>query len=240
MTATLLNQNAKSAKSSGSSQHQPLRRLEDLLQDVSKLTGLPKRQVATQVKSLDFPTYEFEGMVLVSPDVTDPLIDHWSEQIKARLRTQSPDQAAAPAPAEAAPPEAPAPNTAQAAPPQTASLEESTTDDTDDEGGTSPSTSMRLPKGFSQVVSNRYGSTLEKLLPEDADERQEYLQEIIRETERGKDFLMRIATAVQKKYKGRTGRGKAYKGLMDKAKAIWEGMVAADEIAEIGSEAAEA
>jgi hypothetical protein len=238
MTATLLNQNAKSAQSAGSFQHQPLRKLEDLLQDVSKLTGLPKRQVATQVKSLDFPTYEFEGMVLVSPDVTDPLIDHWSEQIKARLRTQSPDQADAPV--EAAPPEAPAAKTAKVTPPEPASSAANTPDDADDEGGTSPSTSMRLPKGFSQVVSNRYGSTLEKLLPEDTEERQEYIQEIVRETERGKDFLMRIATAIQKKYKGRTGRGKAYKGLMDKAKAIWEGMVAADEIAETGSEAAEA
>lgn len=215
-----------------SKSRQPLRKFEDLLQEVADLTGLSFAQLKDQLQTLDFPTYEFQGMVLVSPHVTDPLIDHWSEQIKAKLRSSESTDSE------------PAPTTktrAKSQPKQSVVLEPTAIKTTALEAtnGAVPSqeeeedmdeTEMKLPRGFSQLVSNRYGPTLEKLLPESAEERQGYLQEIVAETENGRDYLMRLATAIQRKYKGRTGRGTAYKKLLAKAKEMWESMLAAGEV----------
>ncbi|NET37829.1 MAG: hypothetical protein F6K19_38465 [Cyanothece sp. SIO1E1] len=83
---------------------------------------------------------------------------------------------------------------------------------------------LKLPRGYGKSITNQYEPTLDKLLPQEAKERSAYLKAIIQETEAGKEFLMRIAKALTKKYKGRPGMIPAYRGLLEKAKIIQESM----------------
>lgn len=98
---------------------------------------------------------------------------------------------------------------------------------------------LKLPKGFSQQVSNRYGPTLDKLLPEDFEDRLVYLKEITDESSLGTSYLNRIATVIQRKYKGRTARSTAYRGLLSKAQDMLENLKAGDAIiSQLGQETA--
>ncbi|NET35215.1 MAG: hypothetical protein F6K19_24835 [Cyanothece sp. SIO1E1] len=91
---------------------------------------------------------------------------------------------------------------------------------TDNEKLKTEKTKLELPYGFGKIVSNQYEPTLDRLLPRDADQRSAYLSAIIEETKSGRDFLMKIAKAITRKYKGRPGTSAAYRGLLEKAKAI--------------------
>jgi hypothetical protein len=225
-----------------SDQVKPLRQLDDLLKDVAHLTGMPLEHIEAQVQELDFPVYQFEKMLLVSPDIVEPLIDQWYAQIKSKLTGSS--TAIAPSSKSAAPAaESVQENGSSAAPAQVTVEAEAEpeavedvedvedTEDVDgaDENGSS-ATALELPKGYSQQVSNRYGPTLEKLLPQDVDTRVAYLRELAEETEAGQNYLGRLANVICKKYKGRTGRSTAYKGLLTKAQDMLEQIVAGDAI----------
>ncbi|NET39999.1 MAG: hypothetical protein F6K19_49955 [Cyanothece sp. SIO1E1] len=77
---------------------------------------------------------------------------------------------------------------------------------------------------FGKSVTNQYEPTLNRLLPQNVEKRLAYLPVIIDETKAGKEFLMKIARAVIKKYKGRPGMIPAYRGLLDTAKAMQKSM----------------
>ncbi|NET39974.1 MAG: hypothetical protein F6K19_49820 [Cyanothece sp. SIO1E1] len=83
-----------------------------------------------------------------------------------------------------------------------------------------PAITLTLPRNFGKSITNQYEPTLDRLLPSDSEKRSAYLNAIAQETEAGKDFLMKIAKALTKKYKGRPGMIPAYRGLLDKAKAM--------------------
>jgi len=69
---------------------QSLRTLEDLEADLATLTGLNSEYIAQQIQQLNFTTFEFQGLNLVSPDTADQLIDRWAQSIKDQLRQQTP------------------------------------------------------------------------------------------------------------------------------------------------------
>lgn len=79
-------------------------------------------------------------------------------------------------------------------------------------------TALKLPRGFATQVSNRYKQVIEKFLPE-GDDRELYLEAVCNETAEGKEWLMKIATAISKKYKN-LEPDKAYQGLLDNAQKL--------------------
>ncbi|MGP1386067.1 MAG: hypothetical protein ACTS2F_21085 [Thainema sp.] len=269
---------------SSSSSTQTLRQLDDLIKDIASLTGMSQRQVKEQVKTLDVPAFNFQGIVLVPSDVVDPLVDRWAADIKAKLhqggtvaissangsvtpvevtdtvaeptpkaaskskKTAKAEQngaaAAKPAAKSAAKPE-PQPEAEANPEPQPEAKPEAEPEvkveskpESKPEAKTkapAPKTEtklseLKLPKGFSQQVSNRYGPTLDKLLPEDFEDRLVYLKEITDESSLGSNYLNRIATVIQRKYKGRTARSTAYRGLLGKAQDMLENLKAGDAI----------
>ncbi|MCM1984774.1 hypothetical protein [Lyngbya confervoides] len=80
--------------------------------------------------------------------------------------------------------------------------------------------SLDLPKGYRRRVSNRYKPTLRSVLPEDAALRSAYLQELVSESDRGKEFLERVADSIKIKYRGKITRQTAYEGLLKTAKEL--------------------
>lgn len=184
------------------SQPQPLSQLDTLLQEIATLTGLPQNSLKSQLQELDFPTYEYDGKLLVPPNVADPLIDQWAAQIKSKLYNGAPAPQATPAEESGA---------------DTEEVEETWPAETQT---AEPIESLKLPKDYAQQISNRYATALDKVLPADSTERQHYLEAIAQETEAGQEYLARLAKAIEKKYKGRTGRDKAYQRLLETAQEM--------------------
>ncbi len=274
---------------SSSSSTQTLRQLDDLIKDIASLTGLSQRQIKEQVKTLDIPAFDFQGIVLVPSDVVDPLIDRWAANIKTKLHqggtviapnsngsaalVEVAEQVAEPVPkavskskkktakaeqngaATAKPtdvkpavkseakPEA-KPEVKPEAKPETKPAAKAEPKAEPKTKAPAPKTEpklseLKLPKGFSQQVSNRYGPTLDKLLPEEFEDRLVYLKEIADESSLGTNYLNRIATVIQRKYKGRTARSTAYRGLLGKAQDMLENLKAGDAIMnQLGQETA--
>ncbi|MGA1624084.1 MAG: hypothetical protein ACO4AJ_00360 [Prochlorothrix sp.] len=291
-----------------------LQPLQNILQNLSGLTGLPFEDLEEQAKDLDFPFFEFQGQVLVSPEAIDPLIDQWADSIKAQLQSASP--AASPtgkatkgrggqkpaatgrsatkgtaskgtASKSAASKAAASKGTASkgtasksAASNSTASKvtagkkttgkkpggksaaskagetktgakagTKSTAKKAPPKGGgrgkgrtkavrtpkspgipnPTPAASLKaslggaqlpLPPGFADMVSTRYDSTLNKVLPSNADERQRFLAEITQETQEGQNFLNQLAVTLERKYKGRVSQQRAYEKLLAAATTL--------------------
>lgn len=274
---------------SSSSSTQILRQLDDLIKDMASLTGMSQRQIKEQVKNLDVPAFDFQGIVLVPSDVVDSLIDRWAADIKAKLHqggtvitadsngsatsVEVAKTMAAPAPKAAykskkktvkaeqngaatakltdvkpeAKPEAQAEPKVEVKPEAKSEAKVEAKVEAKAEPKTkspAPKTEtklseLKLPKGFSQQVSNRYGPTLDKLLPEEFEDRLVYLKEITDESSLGSSYLNRIATVIQRKYKGRTARSTAYRGLLGKAQDMLENLKAGDAIMnQLGKETA--
>ena len=81
-------------------------------------------------------------------------------------------------------------------------------------------TEMELPKGYRKRVSNRYGPTLQSVLPDDVSLKKAYLTEIVSESNIGKSFLARVAESIKIKYRGKITSHTAYQGLLSKAQAM--------------------
>lgn len=265
---------------SSSTSTQTLRQLDDLIKDIASLTGMSQRQIKEQVKTIDVPSFNFQGIMLVPSDVVDPLIDQWAADIKTKLHKGTtiaiPEaNGSAASAAVSATVAEPAPKAASkskkaakaeqngaaakpvakaeakpAAKPEVKEAKTEAKPEAETKAKAAPEekpeaksetktpapkketklSELKLPKGFSQQVSNRYGPTLDKLLPEDFEERLIYLKEIIDESSLGSSYLNRIATVIQRKYKGRTARSTAYRGLLGKAQDMLENLKAGDEI----------
>ena len=219
---------------------QPLRKLEDLVQDLATLTGLSSTQLDGEINHLEFPAFQFQGLTLVSPSMTDTLIDRWAESLKAKLRqpsTQNTADLTAPltpsltatdttdnaesSNAEpsrlsqkrsSAPPKAATEvETVAVAPKKVKSL---------DLNAPLPSIELKVPKDVFNLVSTRYDVAMRKVLPDDESSRKAYLQHIVNESDQGQEFLMQIALVLAKKYKGRVGKETAYKRMLEKAHAL--------------------
>lgn len=206
---------------------QSLRTLEDLEADLATLTGLNSEYIAQQIQQLNFTTFEFQGLNLVSPDTADQLIDRWAQSIKDQLRQQTPAPTKVtamfpsagtprlprrpkverkPAPVAAVETPAPAPITQPPA-----------------KGEGLPDIELKVPREVFKLVSTRYDVAIRKVLPKDAETQQAYLQHIVAESEQGHEFLMQIAIVLAKKYKGRVGKDTAYKRMLEKAQTLLAG-----------------
>lgn len=273
-----------------SSSTQTLRQLDDLIKDIANLTGMSQRQIKEQVKTLDVPAFDFQGIVLVPSDVVDPLIDRWAADIKTKLHqggtvipsntngsavsvevaekevesaptktaskskkksAKAEQNGAATAKLTDVKPEAKPEAEPEPKPEAKAEAKAEEKPEPQPEAKAEPKTKtpapktetklseLKLPKGFSQQVSNRYGPTLDKLLPEEFEDRLVYLKEITNESSLGSSYLNRIATVIQRKYKGRTARSTAYRGLLGKAQDMLENLKAGDAIMnQLGKETA--
>jgi hypothetical protein len=212
---------------------QSLRTLEDLEADLATLTGLNSEYIAQQVARLNFTTFEFQGLNLVSPDTADELIDRWAQSIKEQLRqpnaTKSKVTAMFPAAGtprlprrpkverKAAPQDTPA---TPATPPPVAVVPSLPPTH---QNGTLPDIELKVPRDVFRLVSTRYDVAIRKVLPKDPEAQQAYLQHIVAESEQGRDFLMQIAVVLAKKYKGRVGKDTAYKRMLEKAHTLVTG-----------------
>ena len=195
---------------------QPLRPLEDVVKDLSQLTGLPNTQINQQISNLDFNAFEFQGFTLVSPALADHLVDRWAESLKQQLRNGAPNgkAAAAPVAAPVAAPKAKAPTLIKPGIPAPGpSLLPIGKDGL-------PDIELKVPKDVFKLVSTRYDVAMRKVLPKDPDAQQAYLQHIANESEKGQEFLAQICIVLVKKYKGRVGKETAYNRMLEKAKTL--------------------
>ena len=218
---------------------QPLRKLEDLVQDLATLTGLSSTQLDEQINHLEFPSFQFQGLTLVSPTMTETLIDRWAESLKTQLQQPSVQNSASPTvtdtpvtdtpvtdtPAKTKSPRPPqkrsiAPREVkpvEASPEEVESVESV---ETGELNGELPNIELKVPKDVFNLVSTRYDVAMKKVLPKDESSRKAYLQHIVKESDQGQEFLMQIAVVLAKKYKGRVGRETAYKRMLEKAQAL--------------------
>ncbi len=212
---------------------QSLRTLEDLEADLATLTGLSSEYIAQQIEQLNFTTFEFQGLSLVSPDTADALIDRWAQSIKEQLRQQStptPSRVTAMFPAAGTPRLPRRTKVNRKATEPTAEVESSVAPleivppspvSTEDSG--LPEIELKVPRDVFKLVSTRYDVAIRKVLPKDTETQRAYLQHIVAESEEGQGFLTQIAIVLAKKYKGRVGKETAYKRLLEKAQALIAG-----------------
>jgi hypothetical protein len=209
---------------------QSLRTLEDLEADLATLTGLNSDYIAQQVAQLNFTTFQFQGLNLVSPAIADELIDRWAQSIKEQLRQRSasvPPKVTAMFPAAGTPrlprrpkaeskstsaPSRSSRSTPAAAPPVAPVAAVKT--------GSLPDIELKVPRDVFKLVSTRYDVAIRKVLPKDTETQQAYLQHIVAESEQGHEFLTQIAIVLAKKYKGRVGKETAYKRMLEKARTL--------------------
>lgn len=194
---------------------QTLRKLDDLLYDLSKLTGLSVTQLEQQLDDLEAPCFEFEGLILVSPSMADAIVEGWANSLKMQLR--QPSTGTTPS----TPTKAPRGKRASSGTSRSKKAA-SKTPDVDLKAITVdpaslPSLELKVPRDVFKLVSTRYDVALRKVLPKDEGNRRLYLQHIVAETEQGYEFLMNISIVLAKKYKGRVGKETAYKRLFEKA-----------------------
>ena len=222
---------------------QSLRTLEDLEADLATLTGLSSEFIAQQVAQLNFTTFEFQGLSLVSPDTADALIDRWAQSIKEQLRQQStptPSRVTAMFPTAGTPrlprrtkvnrkatePTAPVESSVaplEVVPLSPVSAEESEFSEIKLPEIKLPEIELKVPRDVFKLVSTRYDVAIRKVLPKDTETQRAYLQHIVAESEEGQGFLTQIAIVLAKKYKGRVGKETAYKRLLEKAQALIAG-----------------
>jgi hypothetical protein len=212
---------------------QSLRTLEDLEADLATLTGLSSEYIAQQIEQLNFTTFEFQGLSLVSPDTADALIDRWAQSIKEQLRQQStptPSRVTAMFPSAGTPRLPRRTKVNRKATEPTAAVESSVAPleivppspvSTEDSG--LPEIELKVPRDVFKLVSTRYDVAIRKVLPKDTETQRAYLQHIVAESEEGQGFLTQIAIVLAKKYKGRVGKETAYKRLLEKAQALIAG-----------------
>lgn len=219
---------------------QPLRKLEDLVQDLATLTGLSSTQLDGEINHLEFPSFQFQGLTLVSPSMTDTLIDRWAESLKTKLRESSTQNSTSLTPsltpsltatettdnAETSNPEpSRLSQKRSSAPPKAATEVEPVAVSPKkvksiDLNAPLPSIELKVPKDVFNLVSTRYDVAMRKVLPDDESSRKAYLQHIVNESDQGQEFLMQIALVLAKKYKGRVGKETAYKRMLEKAHAL--------------------
>lgn len=192
-TATLERSAINGTQQAQSSSEVPLRKLEDVIEGLVKQTGMSAQSVQAQLEEMQLQTFSFDGMKLVSPDAAIAVVDRWAERIKSGLFQFSVAES-----------ESSEPTTNGATPAAERKQRKKTT--------------MRLPAGFKQMVTRRYQTTLEKILP-DGDERQTYLQAIVDETDDAKEFVSKIASAIKARF-GTPDPKKAAQELMNAAKAM--------------------
>lgn len=203
---------------------QSLRTLEDLEADLASLTGLNSQYVAQQVAQLNFTTFEFQGLNLVSPDIADELVDRWAQSIKTQLRqrsTPTPTKVTAMFPSAGTPRLPRRPKVEPKAAP--VAVEPISPPAPVTQNGVLPDIELKVPRDVFKLVSTRYDVAIRKVLPKDAETQQAYLQHIVAESEQGHEFLMQIAIVLAKKYKGRVGKDTAYKRMLEKAQAMIAG-----------------
>ncbi|NJN23899.1 MAG: hypothetical protein HC810_05245 [Acaryochloridaceae cyanobacterium RL_2_7] len=285
---------------------QPLRDLSDLLQELSEATGLSKSAVQSEVTKLDYVTYEFNGLNLVTAADFLGIVDIWAEQVKSDIhhgfqttlkasqiqksivkesvakavkQTKSAKsdgkvaKKAAAKSTKSVTPKKTAPQATKESEPteleirvakkalvqstpkvttQTTVLSNQNTPERRTRKRTSihnvssprlamnPKTAkkatkkvvmpqveekvvvseMELPKGYRKRVSNRYGPTLQSVLPGDDALKRAYLNEIVVESNLGKSFLERVADSIKIKYRGKISSYTAYQGLLARARAM--------------------
>lgn len=204
------------------SQAQPLRPLDELLEETAHLTGIPFEHLEAQLRELNSPVYRFQEQLLVTPEVVEPLIDRWYDQIKAKLKRDltAPTLSSTSSTAFTTPHADTVEETGVASSSADAEAELNPAASPNETISQAESVTLALPGGYTQQITNRYGLTLEKLLPQDETERQAYLQAMAAETEAGQQYLHRVAQAMHKKYKGRIGQSTAYQGLRKKAQEM--------------------
>jgi hypothetical protein len=246
-----------------------LRDLDEILDQISTLTGLSDRAIRDTLISLKLPSFQFEDTILISSDAVDNIIDAWAEQMKSSLQNNSGSKTSlsrtvstnaatveAPAPttrgrvgrgrkatsstlATAKPGRKPggkpgrkaAPSALVAATPgrkpgrkprQLATAPEPTpVIQTTTRGRKSTKIkSLPLPPGYPGMCSHLYGPTLQRIMPADAAAQQEFLSAIAYETEAGKAFLEEVSVIIADKYGGKMSPDAAYNGMIKKAKEL--------------------
>jgi hypothetical protein len=193
-------------------QPQQLRKLKNLITEVAAITSSKPEQIEAAMMDMNLPTFDLGGEILVYSDSATAIVDQWAASIKRRLASgevgttvEAPAKAKAPRKAAAANQVVKAKRTTKKAEP-----------------------GLKLPTGFTKLVTRRY-SCLEKMLPQNTDQRAQYLEAIVSETKEGKEFLGKIAKEIASKTNNRPAQPGAYDGLLEYAKSIYTPMPAEAE-----------
>ena len=169
-----------------------LQDIDVLLGKVSAATGLSVQAISEQLDSADIQAFQFNDMILISPDDFGGIIDAWAENIKSSLSITSSSKATAPI-IEAAEDEA---------------IEEREIP--------TPSTELEWPKGFEENVSHLYTPTLKKILPEDSALKKLYLEAIANQSGNGQRLTDELVNAIVGRAKRNLAAEKVRAGLIAK------------------------
>lgn len=168
-------------------QAKPLQDLDILIQQISDATGLASAQISEQLEQASIPSFQFSDAILVSPEDLDPIIDAWAASIKEQLLGSSGSRKS-PKPART-----------------------KTTDKSSGESST-----LAWPDGYEALVTHLYTPTLKKVLPTDADQRQQFIDAINGGTADGERLVNELATTIVKRSKRKLAFDKVLSGLKGK------------------------
>ncbi|MCM1981839.1 hypothetical protein [Lyngbya confervoides] len=177
-----------------------LQDLDVLIDQVSNVTGLSQDEISEQMESANINSFKFADTILVSPEDFDSIIDAWAEKIKASLRTGNDDK----------PSRVTVADSADSLEEEIEGEEDSDLDSDEADGA------LAWPRGYKKVVTHLYGPTLKKILPEDLDQRQRFLEAIANDTEIGQKLIGDLATAIVKRSKRKLSRESVLDGLKRK------------------------
>ena len=173
-------------------QTKSLQDLDIMIQQISDATGLKQAQISKQLEQASIPAFHFSDAILVSPEDLDPIIDAWAASIKKEILGSS------------APAKKSTTKTTQKAP-------KKATRKATVSGG-----KLSWPSGYENVVTHLYTPTLKKILPEDASQRQSYIDAINNNTPDGDRLVNELAKTIVKRSKRNLAFDKVLAGLQAK------------------------
>lgn len=175
-----------------------------------KLSNVIDQELVSFLKSAEFKALVEEQVRALVGDRLQSMLDTWlggsnGAQPESAVTIDVTPESATPEPS-------PTDTSTETVPPTTAKKNGSSK---------SKAAALKVPDGYIQLISTRYSTALDKLLPSDQTERIHYLEAIAKETGPGKTWLNRISTALDEKYKSLT-KSAAYQGLVTEAKSMLE------------------
>ena len=200
-------------------QTKSLQDLDILIQQISDATGLKQKQISEQLEQASIPSFQFSDAILVSPEDLDPIIDSWAASIKKQiLGTLAPAKTTTIAKSK---------NTKQTkststkpkavvAKSKNTKKKAVTTQSKTTKKKVVAAGKLSWPAGYEEVVTHLYTPTLKKILPEDANQRQQFIDAINNKTPDGDRLVNELAQTIVKRAKRNLAFDKVLAGLQAK------------------------
>lgn len=184
------------------------------LSAVADIVQQPVELVRAWVQEQDYQIIPFGTEEIVAGDVADATLNHfgsiWLQQQKAKLGLSSPRSAATTAPESN--------GKATLETPTPAIETETKTSAKADRIKAGRIRSLTLPRSYATKVAKQPKISLERALPQRDQLRAQYLHEMAEQTERGMEFLDKVAAAITKKFGG--DKSKLIGNLLQAAKKM--------------------